>query len=232
VSEITAARDALAAAYLRTGDYDAVDRITEHALETARANGDRRLEGDALALQGMTLHFRAIELPPDERAAIDHGPEQRLFEQALARRRESDDEEGIAESLWQLGLVHQVLRRDNEAGAPLFRDALERAEPLPGCDPWLRSEIHRHVGFDHMLREEHDQALHHLRVSLELREALAEQGWITGGLTALSTASLRAGRRDDAVDYARRAVELVEAEGLRERHVTAAADALAAACDT
>jgi hypothetical protein len=180
----------------------------------------------------MTVHFRAIELPPDERAAIDPGPEQRLFEQALALRRETEDEEGIVESLWQLGLVHQVLRRDNEAGAPLFRDALERAERLSGCDLWLRSEIHRHVGFDHMLREDHDQALHHLRVSLELREGLAEQGWIAGGLTALSMASLRAGRPDEAADYARGAVEVAESEGLRMRHVTAAADALAAACDT
>jgi tetratricopeptide (TPR) repeat protein len=180
----------------------------------------------------MTLHFRAIELPPDERAAIDPGPEQRLFEQALALRREIDAEEGIAESLWQLGLVHQVLRRDNEAGAPLFRDALELAERLPDCDSWLRSEIHRHVGFDHMLRDEHDQALHHLRTSLELREGLTEQGWIVGGLTALSLASLRAGRPQDAADHARRAVELAESEGLRERHVTAAADAVAAACDT
>ena len=128
--------------------------------------------------------------------------------------------------------MQQVLRRDNEAGAPLFREALELVDGLPDVDPWLRSEVHRHVGFVHLLREEYDEALRQLRVSLGLRESLAERGWTTGGLTALSMASLRAGEHEAAVDSARRAIECARAEGLRERHVTAAVDALAAACDT
>jgi len=45
-------------------------------------------------------------------------------------------------------------------------------------------------------------------------------------LTALSAAARRAGRRDEAVDYARRALELARTERLRERHVTAAEEAL------
>jgi tetratricopeptide (TPR) repeat protein len=180
-------------------------------------------------VRGLTLHFRAIDLPPEERTAVDPGPEEELFERALAIRRELDDDEGVAESLWQLGLVQQVLRRDHEAGAPLFGSALELAERLPRLDPWLRSEIHRHVGFVHLLRDEYDPSLHHLRRSLELREALPERGWIAGGFTALSMASLRAGRRDDAIACARRALELAASESLRSRHVDAARDALRAA---
>lgn len=227
---IADARKALAAAYLRTGDYDAVDVRVEDARRAARETGEPRAEAAVLALEGMTLHFRAIELPPEERGAIDPRPEEELFERALALRREVEDAEGVAESLFQLGLVHQVLRRDLEAGAPLFREALAVVEAVPDADLLLCSEIHRHVGFDLLLREERpDDALRHLRASYELRTQLPERGWMGSALVALSLAARIAGRREDALDYARRAVELARTEGLRRRHVQAAADAVGAA---
>ena len=178
----------------------------------------------------MTLHFRAIELPPDERSAIDPSDEQALFERALATRREIEDAEGIAESLFQLGLVHQVLRRDLEAGAPCFREALELVEELPDADAWLRSEIHRHVGFDLLVREErYDPAIEHLEKSLELRRGLAERGWLASAFVALSLAHRLAGEADAAIDFARRSLEVATDEELRARVVTAAEDSLAAA---
>jgi tetratricopeptide (TPR) repeat protein len=178
----------------------------------------------------MTLHFRAIELPPDERSAIDPTDEQDLFERALATRREIDDVEGIAESLFQLGLVHQVLHRDLEAGAPYVREALELVEGLPGADALLRSEIHRHVGFDLLLREErHEPAVEHLETSLELRRGLAERGWIAGALTALSLAHRLGGRSDEAIAFARQSLELAQDERLRARFVVAAEESLRAA---
>jgi tetratricopeptide (TPR) repeat protein len=180
----------------------------------------------------MTLHFRAIELAPEERAAIDTGPEQELFERALAIRRDLDDPEGLAESLWHVGLVQQVLLRDSARAAPYFREALALVDGLPGCDGWLRSEIHRHLGFDLLVREEdHDGALAQLRRSLEIRETLDEKGWCAGGLTALAAAARQAGRRDDAIEYARRALALAHDLELRQRHVDAATNELRAAED-
>ncbi len=180
----------------------------------------------------MTLHFRAIDLPPEERAGIDPEPEQELFERALDLRRKLDDVEGTAESLFQLGLVHQVLRRDLDAGAPYIREALALVEAVPEADPLLRSEIHRHMGFDLLLREERpEEALVHLRASLEIRETLDERGWRASAHVALALACRLAGRRDDAIDHGRQALEIARAEGLRERSVTAAEDALRAAED-
>jgi tetratricopeptide (TPR) repeat protein len=228
--DVAAARAALAEAYLRTADYDAVDALVTRARTTAESSGDRRAEADALSLQGMTLHFRAIDVPAEERAAIDIRPEEMLFERALAIRRELDDTEGIAESLFQLGLVHQVLRHDLETGSPYVRDALALVEAVPDADPLLRSEIHRHVGFDLLLREERpEEAILHLRASLELRETLAERGWVASALVALSLAERLAGRPDDAVDRGHQALELAREEGLRDRFVVAAEDALRAA---
>ncbi len=229
-STLDAARDALAEAYFRTGDYERATHLADRALRGARTLGDRRGEAAALAQKGMVLHYRAIELPPEERVAIDPGPEQDLFEQALALRTELDDALGIAESLFQLGLVHQVLRRDGETAAPLFGEALSLVESRPGAGPLLRSEIHRHVGFDLLLREErHDEALAHLRESLEIRRALEERAWTVSGLVALAMGERVAGRRDDAIAHAREALDLARAEGLRERMLAAAETELAAA---
>jgi tetratricopeptide (TPR) repeat protein len=226
------ARSALAEAYLRTGDYDAVDLVAERALARAAASGDRRAEAAALSLQGMTLHFRAIDVPADQRSTIDPGPEETLFERALAVRRELGDVEGIAESLFQLGLVHQVLRQDLEAGAPCFREALALVERVPDADLLLRSEIHRHVGFDLLLREErHEAALEHLRTSLDLRLQLPERGWAVSALVALSLGERLAGRAEVAVACSREALELARDEDLRPRFLTGAEDALCAAED-
>ncbi len=129
----------------------------------------------------------------------------------------------MAESLFQLGLVHQVLWRDGETAAPLFREALALIEQLPDADALLRSEIHRHVGFDLLLREErHEEAVEQLRISLELRRGLPERGWTAGGLVALAMAERVAGDLDGAAAHAEEALELARAEGLKERHFAAA----------
>jgi hypothetical protein len=178
----------------------------------------------------MALHFRAIDLAPDERAALDPRPEEELFEQALALRREVGDAEGIAESLFQLGLVRQVLHRDLDAGAPYIHEALAVVATVPDADPLLRSEIHRHVGFDALLRQEStDDARRHLETSLALREVLPERGWLASAHAALSLCERIAGRRARAVEHAHRALTVIEAEGLRERFLVAAQEALDAA---
>jgi tetratricopeptide (TPR) repeat protein len=180
-----------------------------------------------MSVRGMTLHFRAIDLPATERASIDPGPEETLFEQALALRRELGDVEGIAEALFQLGLVQQVLRRDLDAGAPFVHEALDVLATVPDADVLLRSEIHRHVGFDALLRRERrDEAREHLQASLALRESLEERGWQASGHVALSLCERLAGRRAQAVEHARRSAAIAREEGLRERFVVAAQDAL------
>jgi tetratricopeptide (TPR) repeat protein len=224
---VESGRAALAAAYLRTGDYDAVDAAVDRALAAAESEAHAKTYAAAVALQGMTLHFRAIDVPTEERAGIDPGREEAFFERALAVRRELGDIEGIAESLFQLGLVHQVLRRDLETGSPYFREALMLVESLPDADVLLRSEIHRHVGFDLLLREErHDAAIDHLRTSLELRRKLSERGWTVSGLIALALAQRLAGRPEEAVASSREALALARDECLRERFVAGAEDSL------
>jgi tetratricopeptide (TPR) repeat protein len=226
------ARIALEQAYFRTGDYDAAAALADAALDAARAAADRRAEASALAHRGMVLHYRAIELPPEERATVDPGAEQALFEEALALREELGDREGRAESLFQLALVQQVLRRDGASAAPLLREALELVEELPDADVYLRSEIRRHVGFDLLLREERpDEAVAQLETSLALRRTLPERGRTVSGLLALALAERRAWRTASAREHAQEALDLARAEGLRPRLVAAAETELAAASE-
>ncbi|MGH3129078.1 MAG: tetratricopeptide repeat protein [Gaiellaceae bacterium] len=175
----------------------------------------------------MTLHFRAIDLPAPERASIDPGSEESLFELALALRRELGDTEGVAESLFQLGLVQQVLRRDLDAGAPFIYEALEVVSTVPAADVLLRSEIHRHVGFDALLRtEQRDDAREQFRASLALRESLEERGWLASGHVALSLCERLTSRRAQAVEHASTSLAIALEERLRERFLVAAQDAL------
>jgi hypothetical protein len=103
-AELTAAR---ARAYFRAGSYGEVSALVAEALGRARDAGDRAGEGAALAQQALLLHYQAIELAPEEREAVDPAPEQELFDRSLALRLEVADVEGVAESLFGLGLVHQ-----------------------------------------------------------------------------------------------------------------------------
>src|SRR5215472_13319602 len=148
---LSRARAALPEAAYRTGDFDAVEALLTDALRQAEAGADRAGEAAALDGLGELRHFRTIDRPRDEWPGIDHGAERDHFERALAIRRELGDRGGVAESLLHLGWVHQVLFGDGATAVPLFREALELAEP--DGDTHVRSELHRHIGF-HLAMDE------------------------------------------------------------------------------
>ena len=141
---LTAGTEALYEAAFRTGDYAEAEATFTGLLERARETGDRCLEAAALDRLGMLTHFRALE---DDLAKADSEAEERLFQEALSIRREIGDAAGTAESLFGLGLVHQVLRGDWDTAMPYYREALQLAEKHG--DLLLRSEVHRHIGFYH-----------------------------------------------------------------------------------
>ncbi|MGA5304946.1 tetratricopeptide repeat protein [Nucisporomicrobium flavum] len=212
---LTAGTEAMYEAAFRTGDYAEAEATFTGLLERARAEGDRALEAAALDRLGMLAHFRAIE---GDLAQADGDAEQRLFEQALAIRRELGDEAGVAESLFGLGLVHQVLRGDWDTAMPCFREALELAERHD--DLLLRSELHRHIGFFHTLDDlGSDLALHHLRISHDLRAELGDPRWIPGGTMALGLAEIADGLRDQGLAHVREALRQARDAGLSAQRI-------------
>ncbi|GGQ56061.1 tetratricopeptide repeat protein [Couchioplanes azureus] len=212
---LTAGNEALYEAAFRTGDYTQAEATFTGLLDEARAAGDRALEAAALDRLGMLAHFRALE---NDLAEADSGTEERLFRQALSIRRELGDPAGTAESLFGLGLVHQVLHNDWEAAMACFTEALELAEKHG--DLLLRSEVHRHIGFYHASGDlESDLALHHLRISHELRQELGDPRWIPGGTVALGLAELADGLRDQGLAHVREALRQAREAGLSTRRI-------------
>jgi tetratricopeptide (TPR) repeat protein len=215
---LAAGAEAMVEAAFRSGEFDRAERTLEAARSSAAADGDRATEAAALDRLAMVMHFRALDRGGDAAGA---GAEEELFQRALAIRREIGDQAGIAESLFGVGLVHQVLRRDWDAAMPCFREALALADAHG--DDLLRSEVHRHMGFFSMVEDvEPEQAVHHLRVSLELRERWGDPRWIPSGLLALGQAELVAGRRPEAIEHLRQAVRQARQAGLRERRIRVA----------
>src|SRR5690349_464578 len=145
--------EAMTEAAFRTGDFSVAQRLLDDALSTASGPA---AEAAALHQLGWLMHWRALESIVDGQVReSDPDAEEALFQRALDLRRELGDRAGAAASLFGVALVRQVLRHDRRGSIALFREAL----PLAG-DPLTRSEIHRHIGFYHLVEEKrYDEAL-------------------------------------------------------------------------
>jgi tetratricopeptide (TPR) repeat protein len=128
---------------------------------------------------------------------------------------------GTAQALFGLGLVFQVLHEDWMTAMPYFWQALDLvSKPDTAADPYLRSEVHRHVGFYFLVEDaQPSEAVRHLQLSLDLREELADPRRIPSGLQALGRAELSAGNRERAVELLTRAVAQARAAGLMQQRI-------------
>jgi tetratricopeptide (TPR) repeat protein len=210
----------LMAASFGVGDFDDAQTKLESARQQAVADDDRRIEAAALDKLAMVLHYRALE---NNRDASHADVEEAMFRQALAMHREIDDLAGVAESLFGVGLVHQVLRRDWGTAMPYFRQALALADQH--ADAYVRSECYRHVGF-YYFAEEHDvdKALEYLHTSQRLREQWGDPRSVSGGTLAIGQIELLAGRHADAAGHLRLAVEQMQRAGVGARHAQEGAE--------
>lgn len=208
---LAAGNEAMVEAAFRTGDYEAAERTFQELLTLARADGDRALEAAVLDRQAMLMHFRALD--DDDLGKADSDGEEALFQQALEIRRDLGDSAGTAESLFGIGLVHQVLRQDWDTAMPYYWEALDLADRHG--DLLLRSEVHRHVGFYYAMSDlQSDKALEHLRISHELRAELGDPRWIPGGTIALGIAELADGLREQGLAHVRESIGQARQAGL------------------
>ena len=219
---LAAGNEALNEAAFRTGDYPPARRMLEAARDRARESRDRIDEAAALTRLGMLMHFEAIG---GDLSRADWAGEESLFAAALAIQRAADDPAGAAESLFGLGLVHQVLRGDWETAMPFYREAFTLAERY--ADEIVRSEVHRHLGFYHVYAAgDREQGLRHLRMSQVLRERYGDPRRVATGTLALGEAELAAGHRAEAIRLLEEAVQQARSAGLSEQRVGWAEQAL------
>jgi tetratricopeptide (TPR) repeat protein len=210
-AQVAAGNEAMLEAAFRTGDFAAAEAQLTEARRRAEKDGDRATEAAAIDRLGMLMHFRQLD---GDFARADTAGEEALFQRALTIRREIGDLAGAADSLFGIGLVHQVFSDDWDTAMPYYWEALALAEQHAG--PITRSEVHRHVGFYYAVADKQpDRALFHLRKSHELRAEHGDPRWIPGGTLALGEALIAAGRRDEGLAMLREAIRQARDAGLR-----------------
>ncbi len=225
--------DALTEAAFRTGDFERARELIESARTEAASVADVAAQARSLDLLGLLLHYENITTLMSGSAvsadAVD--TEERMFRQALACWQQLGEPVGAAQSLFGLGLVFQVLHSDWMTAMPYYWQALGVvSDPDAKADLYLRSEVHRHVGFYFLVEGmQPSEAERHLQISLELREELGDSRRIPSGILALGQAALESGGRDRAVELLRRAVAEARAAQLLPDRIREAERALAEA---
>jgi tetratricopeptide (TPR) repeat protein len=183
--------------------YPEADTAAVRALALAEQSGDSSIVADAAELAGRVLYARRINL-----AEGDYAAPRRHYERALALRRAARDTGGIVEGLFRVGLIHERQGEGDRAIA-LYHEALG----LAGQGHLLpRSNLARHLGYQHLWRGELDSALVYLRESHELRERVGFVLLRPPSLAGLAEVFRRMERYAEAREYAERA--LAEAERL------------------
>jgi len=225
--------DALTEAAFRSGDFGRARELLESARAEAANGTDVAAQARSLDLLGLLLHYENIStlrggsaVSPDAVEA-----EERTFRQALACWQQLGEPVGTAQSLFGLGLVYQVLHSDWMTAMPYYWQALGLvSDPDANADLYLRSEVHRHVGFYFLVEAmQPGEAERHLQISLDLREELGDSRRISSGLLALGRAVLESGGRDRAVELLQRAVAEARAAELLPERIREAESALAEA---
>ena len=130
---------------------------------------------DALSLLGQA-HCNATTVATMKSGASPFGPrDQRKYEeaftyqqQALKLREELHDTQGISESHFCIGLVHQFWQQ-NDLAREHFIKAILVAEQSGHI--LEQAEPHRHLTFDALFKGDLDQALIHAKQALSFREA-------------------------------------------------------------
>lgn len=223
---LAAADEALIEAAFRTAEFDEAHDLARQAARYAAEQGDRAGEAAAAVIYGTILHYRCIAglIRGESADPADAAAELEQFERAFAIYGELGDEVGLARAAFGVGVCMQVLHEDWEAAMVSYRKAESLIPALEVAgDLYTRSEIHRHLGFYHLVADAQPaRAAEHLRISLELRERQAEPRRIPSGLIALAWAEREAGDPETAVRLARRAVRLSRETGLHASRVAGA----------
>lgn len=170
----------------------------------ADETGDAALRAFVLTRRGLALHVgyladRSRGEPPEELPS---------FEQALALRQELGDREGVAESLFHIGLVHQLVRGDDERARGYFRESYAVAEEAG--DELMKSYAVRHIAAADETVGDLEAARRGFAESLALRERAGWRAGTAAAQVALAAVLRRQGRRDEARALAEQAVATFE----------------------
>ena len=174
------------------------------ALETA----DRELdaaEADLALARGRIVHGRFLDEGKEDPAELA------LFERAARLYRALGDVRGEGESLFWIGIFHQVVRQDNGTAVPVLERSRELAAQTG--DKVTMSYVLSHLGVAEHVAGRLGPARERLEESVRLRRELGFRPGVAANLIGLAYITAAEGRRDEALKVLDEAAELAEATG-------------------
>jgi tetratricopeptide (TPR) repeat protein len=172
------------------------------------AVADRELDGveaDLALARGRVIHARFLQERNEDLRELA------LFERAAELYHELGDVRGEAESLFWIGIVHQVVRDDSDTAIPFFERSHERA--LQVDDKLTLSYVLRHLGLAEHAAGRLDAARERLQASVDIRREIGFLPGVAANLVGLTHIATAQGRHDDARALIEEARAIAEANG-------------------
>ncbi|MEW9531169.1 tetratricopeptide repeat protein [Microbispora sp. NPDC049125] len=174
------------------------------ALDAADPDLDA-VEADLALARGRILHGRFLDGRGEDPA------EQELFQRAADVYRRLGDVRGEAESLFWIGVFHQVVRNDAESAVPLLERSRELAAQVG--DKLTMSYALRHLGIAEHFAGRLDAARERLEESVRLRREIGFMPGVAANLIGLAYIAAGRGERDQALALIEEAGAIAEANG-------------------
>jgi Tetratricopeptide repeat len=123
----------------------------------------------------------------------------------------SSDVRGEAESLFWVGVFHQVVRQDEVTAVPFLERSLELA--TRAGDGLTMSYALRHLGIAAHAAGRLDEARGRLEESVRLRREVGFMAGVAANKVGLIYIAAADGRHDEALELAAEAAEIAESSG-------------------
>ncbi|MFF0319027.1 tetratricopeptide repeat protein [Micromonospora sp. NPDC005252] len=179
------------------------------------ADADRdldALEADAAVARGRILHARFLnERATSGSSPIEDPAELPLFERAIELYQALGDTRGQAETLFWIGCLHQVIRRDNETALPHLARSRQMAAQV-GDKP-TQAEALRHLGIAAHMAGRLDEARERLEESSRLRREVGALPGVAANMVGLAYIAAAQDRHADALATLDEANAIPQAHG-------------------
>jgi tetratricopeptide (TPR) repeat protein len=177
------------------------------------------VEADLALARGRIAHARFLQEAaarpgadgPLPAPGDDDPYEPALFQRAAELYQMLGDVRGEGESLFWVGIFHQVVRHDNDAAVPVLERSYELAAQVG--DKLTMSYALRHLGVAEHVAGRLNAARERLEESVRLRREIGFLPGVAANLVGLAYIAAGEGRRDEALTLLDEAASIAETTG-------------------
>ena len=192
-------------------NFDIRKDVLSKAQELGEKSDDKMLLGNIYDAIGFSLHTSYLESDRSK----EPEKEMDFFKHGLNLRRKHGSSSQVAESLFHIGLVHDVIRQEYDKALPYHEEAYKLATKTD--NKLIMSYAIRHIGFTKLAAEDVAGAQQAFTESLELRETIGFKPGIAFSLVTLARVELMEDNNKQALAHLKKARELLSSLGATPR---------------